>query len=142
MILDLIFIIFIIYLLLIIPALPDNREYFYYNYDEIINNVISVEITCQDDDSHGNTYKRIIYTLPEENIDDFLMDVCTIKFYVNDEETDYLLNGMYICINYENDEVLIIDNMNTKYNNIYCSFSDLDSLLTKYYYLADELANS
>ena len=125
-----------------IPALPDNREYFYYNYDEIITNVISVEITCQDDDPHGNIYKRILYTLPEEKIDDFLMDVSTIKFYVNDEENDYLLNGMYICINYENDEVLIIDAMYTKYNNIYCSLSDLDSLLTKYYYLADELANS
>ena len=95
------------YLLLIISLLLSscNDEAIYFNYDEMIDKVVKIEVVEADGVDHLSITRKFLFTLEKNLIDDFLLDLSKICFI---EPFPLIFHGypegITFCIYYEDDK--------------------------------------
>lgn len=128
------------YLLLVVSLLLSScsdRSY-YFNYDEMIEKVVKIEVYETYGSGKPDNYKTFLFALDDELIDNFLLDLSKIEFI----RPCMICNlsfpeGKSFFIYCNNEERFIINDNATTIGTIpdyYISEEDFDYLLYKYYW--------
>lgn len=112
--------------------------YAYFNYNEMINKVVKVEVVDQGD--VGKITKGdVLMELDETLIDDFLFDLSQIQFksYIFGD-VDYP-SGISFCLTFKDGTYTVFDNRCASvsgYHTLHCSLEEYITLQNKYYPMA------
>ncbi len=123
---------FILILMVIISTgCTSCRKSVYYNYDEMIEKVVKVEIVEVSNTKGDKT--KVLKTLDESLIDDFLYDLCQIEFVVPWGRGS--LGGTSFCVYYNDVEYEIINYSYNRINGVLttCDREEFEALVNKYY---------
>ena len=109
--------------------------YAYFNYTEMIDKVVKVEVVDQGD--VGKLTKgEVLMELDETLIDDFLFDLSQIRFERYPIENVYYPSGISFCLTFKDGTYTVFDNRCASvsgYNALHCSLEEYITLLDKYY---------
>ena len=109
--------------------------YAYFNYTEMIDKVVKVEVVDQGD--VGKITKgEVLMELDETLIDDFLFDLSQIRFesYIFGD-VDYP-SGISFCLTFKDGSYTVFNYRSASvsgYNALHCSWEEYITLLNKYY---------
>ena len=109
--------------------------YAYFNYTEMIDKVVKVEVVDQGD--VGKLTKgEVLMELDETLIDDFLFDLSQIRFERYPIENVYYPSGISFCLTFKDGTYTVFDNRCASvsgYNALHCSLEEYITLQNKYY---------
>ena len=107
----------------------------YFNYNEMINKVVKVEVVDQGD--VGKVTKgEVLMELDETLIDDFLFDLSQIRFERYPIENVYHPSGISFCLTFKDGSYTVFDNRCASvsgYHTLHCSLEEYITLQNKYY---------
>ena len=128
------------YLLLLIISLllsSCNDESIYFNYDEMIDKVVKIEVVETEASAQPAKYNKHLLSLDDDLIDDFLLDLSKIEFTKKWLYFGEVPDGITFLIYYENYKVDYdyIDYAISTYNG---NFVDINGPNDIYYNLVDK----
>ena len=111
-----------------------NFAYFYYDYDELIVKVEKVEIV----DASNPAKPVVLYTIPDEEKEEFLNDLSKIKFTYNLQIQKHDMLNVAVKLNFYDGKTITFDNNTTyskikKYQGGACNYHQYCRLVSKYY---------
>ena len=130
------------YLLLIISLLLSscNDESIYFNYDEMIDKVVKIEVVETFATTEPAKYNKHLLSLDDDLIDDFLLDLSKIEFTEKWLYFGEVPDGITFLIYYENYKVDYdyIDYTISTYNGYFVDITGPNdiyyNLVVEYYY--------
>lgn len=106
---------------------------FYFNYDEMVKKVVKVEVVEMDGLSLKH-YDRVLKTIDQELIDDFVLDLSEIKFIARWAISNRVCpEGICFCLTYGDGSYDIVDDRSATDLDLHCSNEEFNELLNKYY---------
>ncbi|MBQ2717194.1 MAG: hypothetical protein IJF75_01170 [Clostridia bacterium] len=106
---------------------------FYFNYDEMVKKVVKVEVVEMDGLSLKH-YDRVLKTIDQELIDDFVSDLSEIKFIVRWAISNRVCpKGICFCLTYIDGTYDIVDDRSSTNLDLHCDTEQFNELLNKYY---------